>query len=89
MRPGRKYVLDAHRVYVAPGEAINDEEVKISGGGFLALYRGQLSELMEEILFRKALQFAITKIVGFGSDVAVAIANQWTPLLNARTDKNR
>ena len=89
MHPGQLEVLDLHRVLVTPGQKLNEEEIMISGGGFHALYRGELTDLMEKCLFRRCLKDAISKVFRDGSDLAVQVANQWINSLCARTNNNR
>ena len=89
MHPGQLEILDTNRVYVTPGEKTNEEEIMISGGGFHALYRGELTDFMEKCLFKRCLKDAISKVIRNGSDSAVQVANTWINTLYARTEENR
>ena len=90
MHPGQLEILDTNRVYVTPGEKTNEEEIMISGGGFHALYRGELTDFMEKCLFKRCLKDALMKILRDGSEqAAVQVANQWINTLYAGTEENR
>ena len=86
MHPGQLEILDTNRVLVTPGEKINEEQVMISGGGFHALYRGELTDFMEKCFFKRCFKDAVSKIIRDGSDEAVQVANKWINTLCARTN---
>jgi hypothetical protein len=89
MKPGSAQILDNDRAYITPGNTVTEEGINVSGGGYLVLYRGDMSELLEERLFFKCVKDAISKIVSHGSNEAVQVANTWINHLYCRTNKNK
>ena len=88
MRPGTAQLLDKDRAYITPGDTVTEEGISVSGGGYLCFWRGDLTEAEEEKIFRHCVIKALGYVLGYGSDAAVAIANQWLKLTNSRTYNN-
>ena len=88
MKPGSAQLLDKNRAYITPGETITEEGINVSGGGYLVLYRGDITEMQEERMFKRCFKDAVYKIICHGSDSAVQVANQWINNLYTRTNKN-
>ena len=89
MKPGTAQILDRNRAYITPGDTVTEEGISVKGGGYFCFWRGDLTEAEEERVFRHFVKVAIGYVVGYGSDSAVAIANQWIKWLNSRTNNNR
>jgi predicted type IV restriction endonuclease len=87
-RPGSAQILDNNRAYITPGETVTEEGINVSGGGYLVLYRGDLSEFEELKMWKKCVKDAISKVVRYGSDEGVQVAKTWVDFLYSRTNKN-
>ena len=89
MRPGSAQILDKHRALIIPGNTVTEENTTVRGGGYLVLYRGDLSEFEELKMWKKCMKDAISKVVKYGSEEGVQVAKTWVDFLYSRTNKNK
>jgi hypothetical protein len=87
MRPGQLKILNEHQAYVTPGDVINEEGIHLCGGGYICYYCGSRAEKHEIRMLRDCIRDAMYKVLSFGSESAVKVANQWNDFLNSRTPK--
>ncbi len=87
MRPGQVQLLDNNRAYITPGDTVTEEGISVSGGGYLVLYRGDMSEFEELKMWKKCMKDAIAKIVRYGSNEGVQVARTWVDFLYSKDKK--